>query len=838
MTSSLVSGHGPSGAQVVLVGDYPSNDDIVSGYALSGATEYGLNSMFKPFRYEVKQFYRTLYIKTKLKYTGKQRKLYNEAIKEALKDAPKPFDEILKEEISVLAPTVVVPLDNLSLNHLAGYGPITNYRGSVLPLRPDIQCNIQHPVKVIPIYHPQRIRMDPTSRIYSQLDYKKVIDNIGNYSKIEVNGRVFVCRVYTQFMQWLNRMREKVAKLPSEERFCVFDIETFLGFPTAISFCFDGEEALSVPINDGKISSDEMVLFIREFDRLLRAQIPKVNQNIKYDWKQLEKYGFEVKNVGGDTALAFHTLYPELPKNLGFQVSLYTDFPYFKDESGKKSSAWNPKNYVADTLYIYNAKDALSTHQIYSKQIKELKEDGLFDFYHRQVPLIHLYKKMESNGLRVSEQQRDYLRAKYETLYEGHRLELRDLVNADLNPRSGPQVGNLVYEILKFPPRTKTTDSGKTSWRTDKDTLDDLVIKYPEKPTRALKLIISLRKLSKIIDFCNIPLYPDGTFRGEYNLIGTETGRTSGSKTLDQIFVREDNEITLKRMGGSLQTLTKHGYTLEDEVYDTPEDAQIGHDLRSMFVPRSGYVFIEGDLSQADARTVCVLCKDYELLASFDTKPKIHAKTAGYIFGIDASKITKSSPSIPGIGIAYYDLGKRARHAGSFGMGPFRLAQMTHLPLADCENILKKYHEREPNVRHVYHKEVFDAILRDRTLFTPFGRRRIFYGRFDSASDKEKLLKEGYSYIPQSVTSDALKFGILSLYEEVQSYTNFLVEAHDSLLAEVRSERKEEYCLAFKRNVERPINFNSCTLKRDFELKIPCELSEGEDWEHMNEIQT
>lgn len=834
MSKQLISGHGPSNSRVVFVGDYPSNDDVTSGYALSGSVEWQLNKFFSPHGFRVQQGYRTLYIKVKLKYTGKQRKLYNEAIKEALTETPRPFDEIISEEITTIAPTVVVPLDNLSLNHLAGVGPITNYRGSVLPLRADIQSKIDHPVRVIPIYHPNRIQQDYVSRIYSPIDYKKVVDNLNNYNKIEVNGHVWVCRSYTQFIQWLSRMREELQAI--EDRFMVFDIETFLGFPTAISFCFNGVEAISIPINDGKIISEEMCLFIKEFDRLLQSPIPKVNQNIKYDWKQLEKFGFDVRNVAGDTALAFHTLYPELPKNLGFQVSLYTDFPYFKDESGKKSSAWNPKNYISDTLYIYNGKDALSTHQIHTKQLKELKEEGLLDFYNRQIPLIHLYKKIEGNGLRVSESQRNYLRAKYETLYEQYRIELREQIGQDLNPRSSPQVGHLVYETLKFPPRTKTTDSGKTSWKTDKDTLDDLLIKYPEKPGRALQLIITLRKLSKILDFCNIPLYPDGTFRGEYNLIGTETGRTSGSKTLDQIFVLEDGEYVFKRMGGSLQTLTKHGYTLEDEVYDTPEDSKIGHDLRSMFVPRNGYIFIEGDLSQADARTVCVLCKDYELLASFDTKPKIHAKTAGYIFGVDPSKISKSSPTIPGIGITYYDLGKRARHAGSFGMGPFRLAQMTHLPLSQCDDILRKYHEREPSVRHIYHKEVFDAIMKDRTLWNPFGRRRQFFGRFESQYDKEKLLKEAYSYIPQSTTSDALKFGILTLDEHVKDFTNYLVEAHDSLLAEVKVEFKEKYCELFKKHVEQPIDFRKCTLNRDFELVIPCELSQGEDWENMIEI--
>ena len=146
---------------------------------------------------------------------------------------------------------------------------------------------------------------------------------------------------------------------PEKDRFMTLDIETYLGYITAVGFSFDGKEGVSIPftIEGGGMDYANLYLLQCEVARLLASRIPKVNQNIKYDWVILERFGFRLSNVRGDTGLGLKVLYPELAKNLGFQVSIWTDLPYFKDESDKKQVMWNPKLYTKDSLYIYNAKD-------------------------------------------------------------------------------------------------------------------------------------------------------------------------------------------------------------------------------------------------------------------------------------------------------------------------------------------------------------------------------------------------------------------------------------------------------------------------------------------------
>src|SRR5207247_2411399 len=98
--------------------------------------------------------------------------------------------------------------------------------------------------------------------------------------------------------------------------------------------------------------------------------------------------------------------------------------------------------------------------------------------------------------------------------------------------------------------------------------------------------------------------HPDGTLGGNSNLAGTETGRTSFSKTIDEGLLSEKEALKktkrTERLGRSLQTITKHGFHIDEEIFDGFEDLEIASDLRSMFIPPNGWVFIEGDGSQAE----------------------------------------------------------------------------------------------------------------------------------------------------------------------------------------------------------------------------------------------
>lgn len=833
-----VSSHGYGDAEIFFVSGYPLNADLISGYALSGHNENTLNSFLSDYKLNVKNTYRSLYIREKLNYSGVNVKKLKKALTEVDTTG---YEQLLLNELKEVNPNVIVPLDDIALSvvfpHVNAITKPKNrkfwmycYRGSVLPLRLDWQQHFNHPIRIIPTFSPQILYNEHAARAFVSIDFKRIVENRYNQSPITEYGLRWVCKSANEFRRFIERALER------QPSFLVFDVETYGGMLTCIGFSFDGWEGISIPLTAHKIPKSECILLWALVAKLLSHPIPKVNQNITYDWTILERHGFEVTNVIGDTMLAAGIIYPELPKGLDFLCSIYTDIAYYKDE-GKE---FDPKKQSFDKLYLYNAMDTIGAHVTYQKQLMELEESGTKTLYHEEiVPLIQIYKNINATGIRVDNERKQKLNEKYKAHFDSNLMILRQLIGDDkFNPMSPQQVGKLIYEELKFPKRTKTDpETGKFSYKTDKETLDDLIInhgkhnKTGELGVAILNRIIVSRKFGKIREYVNTPLHPDGRFRSTSNLCGTETGRSSFSKTIDEI-IDFTAKTGKRRLGRSLQTITKHGFHLDEDVFEDIDDKEIAKDLRSMFVPDRGYVFVEADGSQAEARHVAVLAEDYDLLASFDKKPKIHAKTAGLVFGIDPFIITKDEPKIPKIGIAYYDLGKRLRHAGHYKMQAGRLMQMTHLDYYFCHEALEKFHGFNPKIRSVFHFEVEAFLRRYHYLITPYGRRRDFFSRID-----DNVYKEAIAYIPQSGVSDHTKFSIRRILAEL-SWVRFAAEQHDGLLAIVPKDQIIPYAMVTKRIMERPLNFRNCSLSRDFDLIVPAEISVGEDnWQEMKEIE-
>ena len=78
-------------------------------------------------------------------------------------------------------------------------------------------------------------------------------------------------------------------------------------------------------------------------------------------------------------------------------------------------------------------------------------------------------------------------------------------------------------------------------------------------------------------------------------------------------------------------------------------------------------------------------------------------------------------------------MGKKTRHASNYGMRANTmsdsLAKEGHSVTPDqCKAILEKVNKHDPSVEHVFHKYIKDCLYANRTLRTPFGRERIFFG--------------------------------------------------------------------------------------------------------------
>lgn len=808
----LINGHGTGSTNLMLVGDYPTEEEYNLGESLVGKVGSSIGYALSNAGSSLDEVYRTHYIKLFHPDTKKKvKKIREDALDRLLGQAP--HSEILLEEIRQIKPNVIVAIGERALNFLTAEKGIDNFRGSVLPISPLL--SLPRSIKVIPTLHPRRIWENYEARIYVNVDYKRAVKLQNDPMPPVQNGLLWIARTTEAVNEYWSRARKG--------EFLVFDIETWCNVITCIGFCADGHEAVCVPLLDNT-SSIETVYIWKAVAQILASNMPKVNHNIKFDDHQCSLWGFKVNEIIDDSMLLAHSVYPEFPKKLQFHTSVQTSIPYYKDEG----SDFNPK--YKDKLYLYNAKDCLATHQVYTGLRRDAKEICVWDFHRNKVwPLFDIYKKIDQRGILIDKEQQAKLANRYTNLYNQQVYELFQEFGREFNVRSPQQVATFIYDYLECPKMTHQSSAGTETFSTDKESLEELYINHPmaEKAKLMLKKIILIRKINTLIGYINRTLHPDCRMRTSYKLHGTTSGRTSGTFANDSYMYfdeKQHSKLCYGKIGGSLQVIPKRKYEMEEF-----EGLSFGDDIPSMFVPTPGYVFIEGDGKAAEARVVFVEAMDFETLHKLDsinpdgTNYDLHRVTASWTIGKPVTDITE---------IERENWGKRARHAGHYDMTKWRLSTMVHKPVNLCDAVLTKFHAEAPKIRLVFHAQTRSVVEQGGYLVTPHGRRRDFFGRISNS-----FWKEVYSYRPQAIVSDHVKLSIAPILTEVpEAY--ILVEKHDSLLAEVPKDLSEKYCEVFKRVLERPISFKEGSLPRDYELVIPADISmSGENWQNMRKVK-
>ena len=308
----------------------------------------------------------------------------------------------------------------------------------------------------------------------------------------------------------------------------------------------------------------------------------------------------------------------------------------------------------------------------------------------------------------------------------------------------------------------------------------------------------------------------DGVMRTQYNINGTENGLTSTTKV--------DTKKRINRpvfTGLPFQILTKHGDT--------------GADLRRMFVPFIGHTFLQMDLSQAEARTVAVLSNDWDLVKKFERGVDVHSELAANIDGREWNGEREPEDN--------RFIGKTGRHSYNYGVKKttFMLQINTDadkfgidLKLSEWKagQILDAIRMKHPLVEKVFHKEIERVLEETRTLYNPFGRRRIFYHRWGY-----ELIKEGLAFIPQSTVRDQMLRFMIQVHKDYphiarkicveKTYDALMFHCPNSFVSELSGYCKEWHST-------HPITFDKCSLKRDYALLIPCDIEIGENYKDLN----
>lgn len=669
--------------------------------------------------------------------------------------------EQLNKELRAIQPKVIVALGSEALKALTAHTSIKMYRGTMID---------KFGLRVLPTYHPAYLlRGMYEERPIVEADLKKAYRQaLHPY----VPPTYFIERPsFNQVMTFLGTCPPRVT----------IDIETVNNRIRCIGFAWSKFDAISIPFMWGRShawTADQETEILHAMDRFLRnPHIEKVVQNLMYDATIMAReFGLHIVNVVMDTMLSQHLLYPELPKGLDFQSSIYTDHPMYW--------SYDPKS--SEETARYNCYDCVVTYQCAEEHEKEMDERGIRKFYDEVINrAVDRLLYVQSKGVLVDQSERERIRLRTEAEMGEILNRLARTVGQELNPSSPKQVAALVYDKWGLP---KQVHSKTKKVTTDDDALNILAKKNPQYAP-VIKDILDYRAKRVLIgNFCNMNLR-DGRLFTSYNVAGTVTGRLSSSTTFDGL-------------GGNLQNIPRG-------------------DFRRIIVPDPGKILIKSDLSQAEYRVLIWKARIKRVIDRWTSEPgfNIHMwNAAENIYRIPVSQVTEQQ----------YSNAKNGVYGANYGIGPHKVSRMYNIEFQEAKFIIERYHEAVPEVRSVYQREIIDEVSSTRMLTNPLGRQRMFFGRMD-----DELYRAAFSHYAQSTVADLINLGLIDLvdisYAQPDLGLDVLLQVHDEVVCQCWENKLDDVLPILRSSLERPLNIPGT----DVPLVIPCGIKIGRNWYDM-----
>ena len=409
--------------------------------------------------------------------------------------------------------------------------------------------------------------------------------------------------------------------------------------------------------------------------------------------------------------------------------------------------------------------------------LKKLSELGLDDLYKNiEMPLIYSLAKMENTGVRVDEER---LKKYANTLLEKiDKLEESIISKAgeNFNINSPKQLGEILFGKLKLSGGKKT----KTGYSTAADVLEKLAPEH-----EIIRDILEYRQLTKLNSTYATGLAgyirEDGRIHGTFNQTITATGRISST---------------------------------EPNLQNIPVRTEMGSKIRDIFVPKTGYVFVDADYSQIELRVLASLSGDEKLIESYHSSADIHAATASQVFHVPLEEVTpelRRNAKAVNFGVVY-------------GISAFGLSEDLSISRKEALDYINNYFKIYGGVKKFLDKQVADAKEKG-FVKTMFGRIRpipeIKSSNFMTRSFGDRVAMNSPI---QGSAADIMKISMLKVDEALKESgydANIVLQIHDELLIEVREDQAEKV----SKLVEK-------TMKEAVSLKVPLEVDAhiGKTW--------
>ncbi len=413
----------------------------------------------------------------------------------------------------------------------------------------------------------------------------------------------------------------------------------------------------------------------------------------------------------------------------------------------------------------------------YSPIMSRLKERGMYDLFRDiEMPTAYYLHQMEIIGIRVDKKALNDMSKMFGEKIDNLENDIYDLAGGEFNINSPKQLGYVLFEKLKLPFGKKT----KTGYSTSAETLEKLREKDPIVPR-----ILEYRQISKLKSTYadGLPAYieDDGRIRGRFNQTVTATGRISSA---------------------------------DPNLQNIPVRMESGRQLRKVFIPKDGCVFLDADYSQIELRVLAHMSGDEELIAAYRNGEDIHRITASKVFHTPFNEVTqlqRRSAKAVNFGIVY-------------GISAFGLAKDLNISNKEADGIIKRYFETYPGIKS-FLDSLVESAKEKGYAETMFGRKRpvpeLKSKNFSQRSLGERIAMNSPI---QGTAADIIKIAMIRVAERLDKNglrSKIVLQVHDELLVEAYVEEKEEVGAIMLEE-----------MRGAADLKVPLEadVKEGADW--------
>ena len=648
--------------------------------------------------------------------------------------------------------------------------------------------------------------------IFKELNFKRYIDRFnlqdenGNANLDSENNIENKYKVENKTIEEIKSIIENQSKMifyietekdENEEKIIKEKITVISVFNTA------GNEAYYINLKEKNRIQDFKEIF--ENDKILKSGI-----DLGRVYILLKQEGIDFKGINYDASIAAYILNPtnnklkindlaeqylEIDVNeiLGNnqnkkaeQINLFdtmqnTGISDKNEQKEEKSEEEKIKEEQEKAIKAEEKKCTLYSYIIYKLQeitMKKLEEINAVELFKNiDMPTVTVLANMQWNGMYADEEELDKFGNQLKEQLEIKTKMIYKMAGEEFNINSTKQLGEILFEKMKLPVVKKT----KSGYSTDVDVLEKLKSEDPI--------------ISEILDYRQLMKLNSTYVEGLKPYINPKT------KRIHSFFH---------------QTITATGRisSTEPNLQNIPTRFELGKQVRKIFKPEPGKVYIDADYSQIELRVLAHMSEDTHMVQAFKDGEDIHKQAASKVFKTPMEEVTKeqrSNAKAVNFGIVY-------------GISDFGLGEQLGISRKIAKKYIEEYLQEYEGIKN-FMDNMKEKAKETGYVETLFNRRRYIPELKSNNYMVRQFGERAAMNTPiQGTAADIMKIAMINVYRKLDENgleAKIVLQVHDEMMIEAPLNEAEKVKEIVKNEMESAI-----------QLKIPliAEVSEAENW--------